>query len=124
MLFMTPSDPAYGGTRPQIAKGSQDPGESAIHAALREAQEELGLRASNIKRTSNTPVSQVIGNSRETYQLTVYAVEIQDPAEFDQPHYETGSVHWMTLEDFLVRGRPNQAGLVKKVQELINSEIS
>lgn len=123
MLFMTPSDPAYGGSRPQIAKGSQDAGESAIHAALREAAEELGLRGSNIKSVAASSATDNITGAHDSYQLTVYAVEVKSPDAFDQPHYETASTHWMSLEDFLTRGRQNQTGVVKKIQKLIQDQL-
>jgi 8-oxo-dGTP pyrophosphatase MutT (NUDIX family) len=124
MLFMTPSDPAYGGTRPQIAKGRQDAGESALHAALREAAEELGLRGSNIRAVSGRAATENILGADDAYQLTVYAVEVKNPRDFDQPHYETASTHWLSLENFLIQGRQNQAGMVKKVYEIIQNQLN
>jgi 8-oxo-dGTP pyrophosphatase MutT (NUDIX family) len=123
MLFMTPSDPLYGGTRPQIAKGGLDAGESEVQAALREASEELGLRGSNIRTVSDRATTENILGADAAYQLTVYAVEVRNPRDFDKPHYETGSTHWLSLDEFLVQGRKNQAGIVKKVHEIIQNQL-
>ena len=123
MMFMTPSDPAYGGSAPQIAKGNQDAAESAQHAALREAQEELGLRGSNIK-TVLPAVSEIVTTKTASYELSVYAVEVLDIAAFDQPHYETGSTHWLTLEQFQIQGRKNQQNLVRKLHAQIQKHLN
>jgi 8-oxo-dGTP pyrophosphatase MutT (NUDIX family) len=123
MMFMTPSDPVYGGSAPQIAKGNQDAGESAQHAALREAQEELGLRGSNI-RSVLPEVSETVTTRTASYALTVYAVEVLDIADFDQPHYETGSTHWLTLEEFQIQGRKNQQSLVRKIHAEIQKHLN
>ena len=48
-LMMVSSDAAYGGDKPMISKGGQDPGESNRATALREAEEELGLVLSNLQ---------------------------------------------------------------------------
>jgi 8-oxo-dGTP pyrophosphatase MutT (NUDIX family) len=123
MMFMVPSNRNFGGDRPQIAKGGQDAGESRIHSAVREAQEELGLKASNIKQLLPQAVTETVQGDDHSYQLTVYAVEIKNAEDFDQPHYETGSVHWMTLEDFLIRGRQNQASVVRKIHDVIKQSL-
>jgi 8-oxo-dGTP pyrophosphatase MutT (NUDIX family) len=124
MMFMIPSDPAYGGTAPQIAKGNQDPGESAHHAALREAAEELGLRGSNILEVLDPAVTETVQTQTTSYDLTVYAVQVRNLDDFDQPHYETASVHWLTLEEFKIRGRKNQQSLVRKLHAQIVSKLN
>ena len=49
MMFMMPSDPKFGGSNYQIAKGRKESGETDLEAAIREASEELGLKPSNIE---------------------------------------------------------------------------
>ena len=48
MLFMKPSDPMYGGSDYQIAKGRIEDGEEPYETAVREAEEELGLNPDNM----------------------------------------------------------------------------
>ncbi len=47
-LFMVPSNPEMGGPRPQIAKGRIEYGETPLQAALREANEEIGIKSEDI----------------------------------------------------------------------------
>ena len=49
VYLMIPSDPAYGGTEPQIAKGRVEE-EGEEEAAIREGEEELGLIRANINK--------------------------------------------------------------------------
>lgn len=108
MMFMVPSDPKYGGTRPQIAKGSVDKGETIIEAAIREGEEELGLKRSNF---GYYPVS--IGSFRtKDYTLHLFTVEVKSRSNFDQPHFETERTEWLTLEEFRTRGRESQLEFV------------
>lgn len=98
MMFMMPSDPAYGGSVYQIAKGMIDDGEKELEAALREASEELGLNNSNILHNSIIRIGE--------YNDTVFfACNVKNKTDFSEPHYETGSVKWMTIPEFLRDGR-------------------
>ena len=89
---MKPSDPAYGGTDWQMAKGEMEPGLGPEQNALKEAHEEVGLKDSNIRQ-----LTKLLYKSR----LHVYAAEIIDPDDFDEPHWETGAVTWLSLPDDL-----------------------
>lgn len=104
MLFMVPSDPAYGGDRFQIAKGKIDDGENIKQAALREGKEELGLRLNNIES------SQYIGIH---LGMGIYVAKVKDSESFDRPHFETGDTRWMTIEEFDADGRELHKSLVK-----------
>lgn len=119
MMFMSPSDPSYGGSEPQIAKGGIDPGENAKEAAIREGEEELGLQQSNIVSIHPLPAVTLTGLDA-TYTMSVYAVEVKDQSDFSQPHYETGKVYWLTAEQFAQRGRKNQQSLVAAATRIIN----
>ena len=114
-MFMVPSDPAFGGSSPQIAKGNIDEGEDSKVAAVREAEEELGLLRGNMV---SSPVLSWIGNvigQDEKYRMDVYAVQVKDPKSFNRPHFETGKVMWLTAAEFMQHGRDTQ----KKIVSLI-----
>lgn len=113
MLFMVPSDPAYGGSRPQIAKGNVDEGEDLLTAALREAEEELGFVEANIatepiEAWGGGLVGMKTGGGDLPYSMKVFAVQVKDKSAFTDPHYETGSVHWLSAEEFAQVGRASQ----------------
>lgn len=113
MYFMTPSDPKYGGPDPQIAKGQIDKGENKKEAAIREAEEELGLVQDNIKS---------IFKAFNGKPFNVYAALIDDPKNFTKPHFETGSTHWFTLDEFEKVGRDFQKSIVTHVVAKIKEQ--
>jgi 8-oxo-dGTP pyrophosphatase MutT (NUDIX family) len=116
MMFMVPSDPFYGGPDPQIAKGGINDGEIAISTAMREAREELGLRQSNLKfETLRVVGENVKPEPDRPYTLMTFAAEVENMTHFDIPHYETGEVRWMTLEEFDILGRPCHRKIVRQL---------
>ena len=113
MMFMKPSDPTYGGSDYQIAKGKIEVGESEMETAIREAREELGLKLDNISHTfycgkflGRTYIFASIVNSKENF----------DPFMED----ETESVTWMTMEQFAKEGRDIHIDVVACVVKEIN----
>jgi 8-oxo-dGTP pyrophosphatase MutT (NUDIX family) len=119
MMFRTPSDPKFGGKKPQVAKGGIDPGESVLAAAIREGEEELGLLQANIINTFTIPAQQINGDDAP-YKLHMFALEIDDPTHFGQHDHETAEVMWMTIADFARVGRKNQQPIVKLALNIIN----
>ena len=124
MLFMTPSDPFYGGPDPQIAKGGIDSNDSALSTALREAAEELGLKESNIELDTLHLIGSDHPEPSREYSLTTYAAMVNDPTDFLTPHYETGSTHWLTLAEFEKVGRQCHRAIVRKLVRLIRLRSS
>lgn len=120
MYFMVPSDPAYGGSSPQIAKGCIDTGENPKDAALREGAEELGLVANNIEKITPLPTQSMSGVD-SSYSMQIYAVKVKSDTAFTTPHFETGSTHWLTLQEFEKVGRSSHKPLVRLAQSLIQS---
>lgn len=120
MLFMVPSNPNFGGTKWQIAKGKVDPGESVTEAALREGKEELGFKLSNIA-SFTLVTSQVITGDDETYNLTVYAAQVKDPKDFDSVDFETGGRKWLTVDEFAQQGRPSHLPIVQLLYQKVSS---
>lgn len=89
---MIPSDPDYGGTSPQMAKGHIDPGMDAYETAMKEGNEEIGLIRGNVIDV------QVLGVYA---RIAVYICTVKNPNLWDKPHYETGWSGWVNLtKDF------------------------
>lgn len=114
MLFMVPSDPKYGGSFPQIAKGKREEGETELEAGLREANEELGLFKGNIIETYS--LGSFLGRT------TMYVVKIKDPKMFGDPHFETKETKWMNPEQFQKDGRELHRPVVKAAVRLIKDK--
>lgn len=126
MLFMISSDARYGGDKPQLGKGGVDDGETLIQAALREGAEELGLKAPNMVPHTleavhkGTVKSKWMGRPTQ-YQLTVFAVQVMDENDFDEPHYETARTVWLTADEFAQQGRHSQNSIVQSAVNVIQS---
>ncbi len=120
MMFMIPSDFKYGGPSPQIIKGQVDNNESSLAAAIREAQEEGGLKFSNlIKDTIQVGWNGLFTNKSESCSVTVYIGEIKDKKDFNKPCFETGSLRWFNNEQFKKYGRKTQREIVSTCYEKI-----
>lgn len=116
MAFMISSDSAYGGADPMIAKGGIDSGESPEEAGVREAEEELGLKRSNIvDGTLKLGWSGELTGFDATYKFDVLMCEIDDVRDFNKPHYETKEVVWMTADEFNSKGRKTQRHIVAAI---------
>ena len=119
-LFMVPSDSGYGGTEPQIAKGEVD-NESIKKAAIREAEEELGLKPENLKFVKFA-WGGVLAGLKDSYEFTVYYGEVKSKTDFNKPHYETKSTHWLTYAEFAKQGRSTHLNIVKNILRKIENE--
>lgn len=116
MMFMIPSDHEYGGSQFQIAKGKVDPGETHEGAAIREAEEELGLLQTNYASDVHF-LGQYLG------RMYIYIVEINSLINFNQPHHETAQVGWLTLEQFKNIGRELHEPLVYEAERYIREKM-
>ena len=105
--LMIPSDPAYGGTEPQMGKGRIDDGQTPEDAAVREGEEELGLRRDNMGPVEKLQ-SQVITGAQASYTIHVYCTQIKDPKAFDEPHYESGWTGLLQIDDAIAKTRTGQ----------------
>lgn len=119
MLFFIPSDPAYGGDQPQIAKGRVDRGEDVQQAALREASEELGLKLSNVINTQLVTKDLLSGMTANNYEFHLFASEVHNMNDFDMYGDETLETKWLTIEEFKTQGRDTQLALVQKAYDKI-----
>lgn len=115
ILVMKSSDPAFGGPDWQISKGHVDPGESPLNAAIREGEEELGLRKSNLVQSSLVMKVLEFTGLKESYFMACVRVEVKSNEDFGTPHYETGETKWMTVDQFLKIGRKSQRHAVSEL---------
>jgi 8-oxo-dGTP pyrophosphatase MutT (NUDIX family) len=117
MKFMVPTDQKYGGSDPQFAKGRIEKNENHEESAIREAKEELGLKEDNVEWIYY--LGQFLGRTH------IHICEVKSKNDFDEPHYETESTHWMTLEDFMTGGRELHRPVIREAHmtfELIKKE--
>lgn len=98
----------YGGPHFAICKGNIDEGETVEDAALREAQEELGLREHNIKG----PIKHLGNFKTFGYILSVYYAEVHDPIAFDEPCWEIAETMWMDWKEFSSIGREKHRPII------------
>ena len=111
MMFMVPSDPTFSGNDPQMAKGRIDDGEDAQDASVREAAEELGLRASNIESIHRLGV--YLGRT------TVFIAKVKDKNDFGTTDEETLETMWLSIEQFNYVGRDLHRGVVLDAHRMI-----
>lgn len=121
MLFMKPSNADFGGPNFQCPKGKIDPGESPKETAIREAQEEVGLKLANLD-------GEIHELGRFLGRTDFFIAKVKNQNMFGQPHFETKEVRWMTSEEFQKIGRPLHKPVVKaaerkiKILENLNNE--
>lgn len=108
MLFMRPSDPDYGGTKFQIAKGNIDKGENPLEAALRECSEELGLIDTNVLWIEKCGV--FFGN----HHIYVALLKTDCHSSFTDFTYETEETGWLTKNEFLEVGRKKHKPVIEE----------
>lgn len=115
-LFMKPSDPTFGGSHFQIAKGHVDPtDQSFLSAALRECEEELGVSPDQLENIKPVGIFHgrthyFLGRLKKDYILKPFCSE-------------TGEIAFLDEGTFSLIGRELHRDVVKKAKELIvNSE--
>lgn len=122
MLFMVSSDSRYGGPDPMISKGRVEHGEDSAEGAVREAEEELGLKDSNLKGEPFEIAKQPMRGDTEDYTFYCYGVEVKNKEDFGKFHYETKSTHWMTNDEFQNVGRRNHRQYAQKLFDKIRKK--
>lgn len=116
---MIPSDANYGGTSPQMAKGKTG-NMSVEDTAWKEAHEELGLLQRNTKGGLQKLGLYPYSGLKDSDEIAVFYVLVDDPDLWDEPHYETGWSGWINLTTDLEKIRSNQrrifSDLLRKVK--------
>lgn len=108
ILVCKSSNPMFGGPHFALCKGNIDEGETIEQAAIREAQEEVGLRMANLAG----PVIHLGNFQTFGYVLSVYFAEVADPDAFNLPCWEIAETKWMTWEEFRSEGREQHRPVV------------
>ena len=108
---MIPSDPAYGGTEPQLAKGKLNDGLSSKETAVKEAEEELGLIKSNLSYVNLLGVYPYKQGDQDN--IAVYYGEVKNSELWSEYHYETGWTGWINLTTDLGKIRSRQQPIFK-----------
>ena len=110
ILVARSSNPMFGGPNFALAKGGVDPGENLQDAALREAQEELGLKIDNIVLST----LKHLGNFKTfNYILSVYVCKVKDLDDFNEHDWEIAETKWMTVKEFMDIGREQHKPIVQ-----------
>jgi len=122
MMFVMSSDPTYGGSKWMIAKGHIDGKETDLQAALREGNEECGVKQSNIKFIKLGWKGLIKGYT-ESSEMTIYIGEVKDPVDFDKPGNEIKAVKWITPEEFNSIGRNSQKFIVEACVNKIGDKM-
>jgi len=120
--LMIPSNSDFGGTKLQIGKGRVEPGEDVQETAVREGEEELGLKRTNFAGPIVMVGQSLITGQEETYTFYCYAVQVKNVKNFNQPHYETGWSGWVPSEEALSKIKNAQKSLllatINKIKQL------
>lgn len=124
-LMMVSSDPKFGGPKPMISKGKIEAGETVLEAAIREGEEELGLKRRNIREGSIQPLAdeRVVLHSG-AYALTLFSCEIVDRYDFGKWCDETEYITWMTLQQIREDGRKDHVKYVELLEANIRGTVS
>jgi 8-oxo-dGTP pyrophosphatase MutT (NUDIX family) len=118
ILVARSSNPMFGGPNFALAKGSVEPGEDLQGAAIREAQEELGLKIENMVLST----LQHLGNFKTFgYILTVYVCKVKDPNDFNEHDWEIAETKWMTVKEFMEIGREQHKPIVQAFFQSVSS---
>ena len=121
-LMMFPTNTRYGGPHLQISKGMLDYGETALETAIRESEEEIGFKPSNVDEIIH--LTQGLTTTRtEVYTFDVFYAMVKSQFDFKKPHYETAYTKWVTREEFEKTGRRNHVIYVKMLDDLLNGII-
>ena len=113
MLFMVSSNPKFGGPKPMISKGTIEAGEDELVAAIREAEEELGLKKENLKEDPFLVQREYVQLRSSEYDLAIFAAEIKDKYDFNKWCYETAFATWMSVDSFMEKGRKDHKPIVQ-----------
>ena len=86
---MIPSDPQYGGSSPQIPKGTIDEGDSPKFTAIKECIEECGLLPLNLASIEEFKVY-------PSMKMAIYIGTVNNTDSFSKPHWESKWSGWVS----------------------------
>lgn len=88
---MIPSDSRYGGSSPQIPKGTIDEGDTPQYTAIKECMEETGLTIENMRSIRHFKVY-------KRMKMSVFIGTVLDDDAFDEPHWESKWSGWVKYD--------------------------
>jgi 8-oxo-dGTP pyrophosphatase MutT (NUDIX family) len=96
-------------------KGRRNPHESDLNCAIREFQEETGLKRNEFNIIQNTyPISETFFGSNQVhychkYYIAICNKNVQVEMNFDNPHMqrEIGAIKWCSLDEAISKIRPD-----------------
>lgn len=110
VMVMRPSNKQFGGIEYQIAKGRIDPGETSIETAVRECNEELGIKIINDVQS----LGYYFNNTSEVFYSVV------DDCDYEaKPCHETIHTAWLSIHEFMMIGR----GIQKHIISDLNNRL-
>lgn len=121
-MFMMPSDAKYGGAVLQIAKGVIEDTEHPEISAIREGEEELGLKRGNIIDKPFEFFKSLQITAKDKYSMSVFAVEIKNKKDFNKPHFETKFTTWVTAKRFNEIGRKGHREIVTELENILTKQ--
>jgi len=121
-MFMMPSDAKFGGAVLQIAKGVIEDTEHPELSAVREGEEELGLKRSNMAEKPFEFFKSLQITAKDKYSMNVYAVEIKNKKDFNKPHFETKFTTWVPAERFNQIGRKGHREIVTELDKILSKQ--
>lgn len=89
---MIPSDPQYGGSSPQIPKGSIEEGDSAKFTAVKECIEECGLLPLNLSTIEEFKIYPKM-------KMAIYIGTVANIDSFSKPHWESKWSGWVSYNN-------------------------
>ncbi len=99
--------------------------EPLIETALREGEEEIGLRPENIKILYDMGGFAFVSASKGTRKLMhLFAAEIADINNFGAFEDTTSETGWMTPDEFKTNGREDHTLIVTEVVERLHRHIA
>lgn len=122
-LMMVSSNAMFGGPRPMISKGKIEDGENSFECAVREAEEELGMRRDNMVGEPEFLVNDRVVLRSGTYDLTLYSVAIQSRWDFEKWCDETEYTVWHTVESFKLEGRRDHIKYLSMLEDKLNQKL-
>jgi len=102
-----------------ISKGKIEDDEGPLECAIREAEEELGLKKRNLRGEFYEVFEGRIELYSCAYTLFVFGVEIQDRYDFGKWCDETEYTLWLTLEEFKEKGRKDHIRFVEELERMV-----
>lgn len=90
--------------------------EGLVDTALREGEEEIGLKPRNIARLFDVGVYAITSSRRQTKKwLHMFAAEVKDPNDFGEFETKTAQADWMDMPSIISIARADHTAIIQSV---------